>query len=50
MLDVDDFNWGPRPFHMLKCWGDFNGYLEFVREKLSSFSLNDWGGFVLQKS
>lgn len=40
VLDVDDLNWGPRPLHMLKCWRDFNGYLEFVRETLTSFSLD----------
>lgn len=49
VLDVDDANWGPRPLRMLKCWADFNGYSEFVRDKLTSFSLSGWGGYVLQK-
>jgi hypothetical protein len=49
VLDVDDFNCGPRPLRMLKCWGDFTGYSEFVREKLNSFCLDGWGGYVLQK-
>lgn len=49
VLDVDDSNWGPRPLQMLKCWGDFNGYSEFVKEKLNSFSLDGCGGYVLQK-
>lgn len=49
VLDVDDSNWGPRPLRMLKCWSDFRGYSEFVRDKLNSFHLEGWGGFVLQK-
>lgn len=48
VLDVDDLNWGPRPLRMLKCWRDFAGYSEFVRENLNSFHLDGWGGFVLQ--
>jgi len=49
VLDVDDSNWGPRPLRMLKCWSDFRGYSEFVRDKLNSFYLEGWGGFMLQK-
>jgi exonuclease III len=49
MLYVDDVNWGPRPFRMLKCWSDFPGYREFVREKWGSFSCQGWSSYVLQQ-
>jgi NADH:ubiquinone oxidoreductase subunit len=32
----------------MKCWADYVGYAEFVREKLNSFSLDGWGGHVLK--
>ena len=40
MLYVDDTNWGPRPLRLMKCWEEFNGYAEFVRDKLNYFSLD----------
>lgn len=43
MLHVDDANWGPRPLRMLKCWADFPGYEDFVRDKWSSFDFYGWG-------
>ena len=33
---------------MLKCWADFPGYDEFVRDKWSSLDVHGWDGFVLQ--
>jgi len=49
MLYVDDANWGPRPLRMLKCWSEYPGYGDFVREKWASFNCQGWGGFVLQQ-
>ena len=43
--DVD--SWGPRPFRMPKCWADYTGYEQFVREKWGSFSIERWGAYVL---
>jgi hypothetical protein len=34
---------------MLKCWGDFQGYSQFVTVKWSSFQINGWGGFLLKE-
>ena len=48
-LSTDEENWGPRPVRLLKCWETFSGYNEFVREKWSSFQVDDWGGFVLKE-
>jgi len=48
VLTVDDSNWEPRPLRLLKCWADYQGYVEFVREKLIAFSLDGWGGHVLK--
>jgi len=45
--DVD--NWGPRPLRMLKCWADFPGYEQFVREKWGSYNIEGWGAFVLKE-
>jgi NADH:ubiquinone oxidoreductase subunit len=42
-------NWGPRPFRMLKCWANFPGYEEFVREKWVSFSIEGWGTYALKE-
>jgi len=49
LLHVDDVNWGLRPPWMLKCWSDYPGYANFLREKWGSFDCHGWGGFVLQK-
>jgi len=34
---------------MLKCWSEFPGYDDFVREKWESFSVQGWGSFVLKQ-
>ena len=49
VLSVDDYNWGPKPVRMLKCWSEFPGYHQFVRSKLQSFQVDGWGGFVLKE-
>jgi len=49
LLYVDEANWGPRPLYMLKCWADFTGYEDFVREQWASFNDTGWGGFVLRE-
>jgi len=48
LLYVDEANWGPRPLRMLKCWADFTGYEDFVREQWVSINVTGWGGFVLR--
>jgi exonuclease III len=49
VLSVDVDNWGLRPLRMFKCWVDFPGYAQFVREKWGSFNIEGWGGFVLKQ-
>jgi hypothetical protein len=49
LLHVDEANWGARPLWMIKCWSDYPGYAEFVREKWGNFSCQGWGGFVLKQ-
>lgn len=34
---------------MLKCWADFPGYSQFVRDNWRSFNVEGWGGFVLKE-
>jgi len=48
VLTIDDSNWGPRLLRLLKCRAGYQGYAEFVREKLNAFSLDGWGGHVLK--
>jgi len=48
-LHVEEANWGPHPLRMFKCWADYPGYIDFVRLKWSSFNVQGWGGFVLQR-
>jgi len=48
VLYVDETNWGPRPLRLMKCWSEYDGYAEFVREKLNSFNMDGWGGHVLK--
>jgi hypothetical protein len=40
VLHVDEANWGPRPLRMLKCWADYSGYDEFVKQKWGSFTVH----------
>jgi hypothetical protein len=49
MLITEEANWGPRPLQMLKCWSEFPGYGDFVREKWGSFLCQWWGGHVLKE-
>ena len=48
-LSVDEENWGPKPLRMLKCWENFPGYDNFVREKWQSFPVDGWEGYVLKE-
>jgi len=48
-LYMNDANWGPRSLQMLKCWSEYHGYGDFVREKWRSFNIQGWGGYVLQQ-
>ena len=48
-LHADESNWGPRPLRMLKCWSDYLGYAEFVRDIWGSFSIQGWGSFLLRQ-
>ena len=48
LLYIDEANWGPRLLRMLKCWVDFTGYEDFVREQWASLTITGWGGFVLR--
>jgi len=49
VLLVDEQNWGPQPFRMLKCWTDVPGYKDFVRDKWRSFQVDGWGGYVMKE-
>jgi len=33
---------------MLRCWSDYPGYADFVRERWLSFDIFGWGGYVLK--
>lgn len=40
-LYVDAANWGPRPLRMLRCWAEFPGYDDFVRNKWVRNGINN---------
>jgi len=48
MLFDDETNWGPKLFCMLKCWAEFLGYHDFVRNNWRLFEVEGWGGYVLK--
>lgn len=49
ILSVDEQNWGPKPFRMLKCWVDFAGYKDFITSKWRSLQVEGWAGYVLKE-
>ncbi|PNX92269.1 cysteine-rich receptor-like protein kinase [Trifolium pratense] len=49
MLCEDRKNWGPKPFRMLSCWKDTEGYHNFVREQWRDIKVEGWGMFVLKE-
>jgi len=49
LVYVNEDNWGPRPFRMLKCWVDLPAYDQFVCEKWASYNIEGWGTFVLKE-
>jgi len=49
ILSVDEQNWGPRPFRMLKCWADVPGYKNFVSSKWRSFQVEGSKGYVMKE-
>ena len=46
---MDEENWRPKPFRMLKCWADMLGYKQFVTSQWRSFQIQGLGGFVLKE-
>jgi len=49
VLSVDEQNWGPKPFRILKCWEDIQGYKKFVSSKWRSFQVEGWGGYMMKE-
>ncbi|GAU51064.1 hypothetical protein TSUD_300060 [Trifolium subterraneum] len=49
MLNNKVADWGPKPFRMLKCWRDIEGYQDFVKEKWKEFNVEGWGGYVIKE-
>jgi hypothetical protein len=42
-------DWRPKPFKMLKCWKEIEGYNKMVKETWSELQFEDWGGYVLKE-
>jgi len=49
VLTVDEDNWGPRPFRILKCWAYFQGFEQFVRDRWGTLHIDSWGAFILKE-
>lgn len=41
-------NWGPKPFRMLNCWKELDGYHNFIREHWKNMKVEGWGMYVLK--
>lgn len=33
VLKEKEVNWGPKPFQMMRCWEDMEGYADFVKKR-----------------
>ncbi|CAK8564335.1 unnamed protein product [Lathyrus sativus] len=45
-----EVNWGPKPFHMIKCWRDLKGYHNVVEESWRPLEIQGrGGGYVLNE-
>ncbi|XP_058759958.1 uncharacterized protein LOC131633264 [Vicia villosa] len=42
-------HWGPKPFRMLKCWKDMQGYHNFVIKNWRDIKVQGWGMYVLKE-
>lgn len=49
VLKVKEINWGPKPFRMLKCWEEMEGYEEFVKAEWVKLGASGWKGYVLKE-
>jgi len=49
VLSLNEENWGPKPFQMLKCWANVPGYKQFVTDQWHFFQIEGWVGFVLKE-
>jgi hypothetical protein len=48
MCEVDQ-NWGPKPFCMLNCWKNIEGYHMFVKDQWRELKVEGWGMYVLKE-
>ncbi|KAL8467848.1 hypothetical protein ACS0TY_031188 [Phlomoides rotata] len=42
-------DWGPKPFRCLNTWFSHPDFGNFVRDKLRSYNIEGWGGFIIKK-
>lgn len=49
VLKIKETNWGPKPFCMLKCLEQMEGYEEFVKKGWSEFQVSGWKGYMLKE-
>lgn len=42
-------DWGPKPFHVLNCWLQSNGFAIFFAEKWGDLNVSSWGSYVVKE-
>lgn len=49
ILKEREVNWVPKPFCMLRCWENMEGYGDFVRQTWRNMEVHLWKGYVLKE-
>lgn len=48
-LQANHHNWDPKPFYLLKCWFDHEGFISFLEEVWNSVPIHEKVNFVLKE-
>lgn len=49
VLKESEVNWGPKPFRMMRCWEDMEGYEDFVKNEWWGMEVEGWKSFMLKE-
>lgn len=49
VLDMEEIDWGPKPFRFSNTWLEDPNFTKLVKEWWDSFDIQGWGGYVISK-
>lgn len=49
VLKEKEINWGLKPFRVMKCWEDMEGYENFVKEAWKEIEVDGWKCYILKE-